>query len=31
LAVIIFAAGLPMYRIQIIQGTSAIISIIQVC
>lgn len=31
LAVIIFAAGLPMYRIQIIQGTSAITSVIQVC
>ncbi|XP_059436394.1 protein NRT1/ PTR FAMILY 4.5-like [Corylus avellana] len=30
LAVIIFLVGLPMYRIQIIQGTSAIISIIQV-
>jgi peptide/histidine transporter 3/4 len=31
LGVIIFAVGLPMYRIHIIQGTSAIISIIQVC
>ncbi|KAF5475274.1 hypothetical protein F2P56_007097 [Juglans regia] len=30
LAVIIFSAGLPMYRIQVIQGTSAITEIIQV-
>jgi peptide/histidine transporter 3/4 len=30
LAVIIFAAGLPMYRFQVIQGTSALIRIIQV-
>lgn len=30
LALIIFAAGLPMYRIQVIQGTSDIIKIIEV-
>ncbi|XP_054804116.1 protein NRT1/ PTR FAMILY 4.5-like isoform X2 [Prosopis cineraria] len=30
LALIIFASGLPLYRLQIVQGTSAIIEIIQV-
>lgn len=30
LSVIIFGAGLPLYRIQIAQGTSAIIEILQV-
>lgn len=31
LAMVIFAAGLPQYRLQVVQGTSAIIEIIQVC
>ncbi|KAI9121178.1 hypothetical protein K1719_008211 [Acacia pycnantha] len=30
LAIVIFASGLPLYRLQIVQGTSAIIEIIQV-
>ncbi|KAJ4703728.1 protein NRT1/ PTR FAMILY 4.5-like [Melia azedarach] len=30
LAMVIFAAGLPQYRLQVVQGTSAIIEIIQV-
>ena len=30
-AFIIFTVGLPMYRIQVIQGTTAITEIIQVC
>lgn len=29
--VVIFAAGLPMYRIQLVKGTTAIVEIIQVC
>lgn len=31
LGVVVFFSGLPMYRIQAVQGTSALIEIIQVC